>query len=158
MGKVVPDITRIFHDLDGSSLILGDFNLHHQFWGSPVASRASEIFVDWLVDSSFCILNSVAPMHVAPSGICSLIDLSLCSSDLLASTSFQVEDDTYDSDHRPPLQPGITMYKWPLICREVNNTLQHLSEINYDIFYNLVLSTMNKYSFSRHSPAKGILV
>lgn len=127
-GLLVPDIIKVCHeDIDDSALIVEDFNLHHELWGSQVSSPASESFVQWLYDSPFCLINSSVPTHVASVSVCSLIDLSLCSFDFFASTSFQIEDDTYDSDHflnhiqvdiRPPLQPGIILYKWPLISLE----------------------------------------
>lgn len=124
-GLLVPDIIKICHDdIDDPALIVEDFNLHHELWGSQVSSPASEYFVQWLYDSPFCLINSSVPTHVASVRVCFLIDLSLCSFDFFASTSFQNEDDTYNSDHflnpiqvdiRPPLQPRIILYKWPLI-------------------------------------------
>lgn len=65
---------------------MGDFNLHHPLWGAPLATHASECFVEWLANSPHCLLNSVSPTHMAHSGAYSLIDLSLCSADLYAHT------------------------------------------------------------------------
>lgn len=92
-GLVVPDLINISHDLSGPSLILGDFNLCHQLWGSPVASWVSENFVEWLLGSPVCLINFSVSTHVALSGIWSMIDFFLCSSDLFVSMSFQVEHD-----------------------------------------------------------------
>lgn len=123
--------------------------------------------MDWLYDSSFCLINTSVPTQVAPSGVSSLIDLSLCSSDLFASSMFQVEDDTYDIDNFPiiiqvelwpPLLPGSTLYKWPFICWMVNDFLLHSLDLNNNSFLDLVRRAMNKHSLLSKHPAKGLLV
>lgn len=74
------DLLKICCSFHGSSLILGDFNLHCTLIGSTVSSRISERFVDWLLET-FCLGNATVPTHMALNGACSLTDLSICSPD-----------------------------------------------------------------------------
>lgn len=96
--------------------------------------------------------------------VCSLIDLSLCSANLFASTFFQVRKilitvaTSRSVNLRPPLQPGIILYKWPFICQELNATLQCLPNIYYNSFYELVFRAIHTYCSFRNSPSKGLPV
>ena len=65
------------------------------------SSRDSDMFVDWLSLSPFCVINTTSMTHIAPGGTSSLIDLSLCSAELLPKISYTVEDDLWDNDHFP---------------------------------------------------------
>lgn len=145
------------------SFILGDFNLHHPLWGFLVFSRASESFAEWLSESSFCLMNSTMPTYVVPNGGCSQIDLLLCSPDILTSSTIHVEEELYDSDHFPIiisvdlhtlLQPSLTLYKWLLISREMNASIQLISKMGYEAFHKLVLNAMQKHSVIYCRPAK----
>lgn len=98
---VVDDLSNVCHYSAGSSLFFGGYNLHYPLWGVRSATLASECFVGRLSNSPYCLLNSLALTHLARSGACSLTDLSLCSVDLNAHTSLQVEDDLFDNDHFP---------------------------------------------------------
>lgn len=166
-GCVVPDLAKISHSLSGSSFILGDFNLHHPMWDSSVSSRASDLFVDWLSGSSFCIINTTDHMHTAPNGSYSLINMSLCSLDLLVCSILCVDVDLFDRDHfpivisvtiNPPSQSCCSLYNWSLICRDVNNKFHSLTKINFNSFQTLVHSSMANYSTARPNPSKLLLV
>ena len=101
-------------------------------WGLIRSSRDSGMFVEWLTISPFCIINATSMTHIAPGGTSSLIDLSLCSADLLPKISYTGEDDLWDSDHfpmqlalsvtPPDLRPR-TQYRWSSINAEMNQTL-----------------------------------
>lgn len=130
-GLVVAEPMKVYQYLPRWSHILGDFNLHHPTWGYLVSSCANECFVEWLSESSFCLMNSTAPTHVSPNRVCSLIYLSLCSPDLACSSL--VEEDSYDSGYFPiiisvdfhsPVRSCSSLYQWSLICREINSNLQ----------------------------------
>lgn len=69
--------------------------------GAPAASCNSENFVEWLADSLFRLFNTSDPAHVAPNLSCFFnlsFDMLQCFFDCVF---FQVEEDTYDSDHFP---------------------------------------------------------
>ena len=89
------------HSLQGSTLILGDFNLHHPYWGTPAAIRACEVFVECLNISSFSIINTTKKIHKAPNELRTLFDLSICSSAFLPRLHFPLEDVSFGSDNFP---------------------------------------------------------
>lgn len=110
-------------------------------------------------------MNSNAPAHVVPNGISSLIELSICSPNLLASSSLQVEEDLYDSDHFPinisvdfhaPLQPSPTLFNWSHISWEIYSKLQLVSGIDYESFHMTILSVVDKHRVTRSRPTKGL--
>ena len=45
---ITEDLDLASKDLSGSSVVLGDSNLHHLVWGARHSSQNSEAFVDWL--------------------------------------------------------------------------------------------------------------
>lgn len=139
------------------------FILHDPMWGSSVSSSASECFIEWLSESSFCLMNFSALTHVCPNGVCSLIDLLLCSSDLLTCSSVLILAAWYDRDHfqivisvdiHSPVQPGSSLYKWSLICREDHANLQWVSDFDYETFQTLILSAMSENFVFRSRPSK----
>lgn len=153
-GSVMQDLHRLSQSLEGPSLILGDFNLHHPIWGACFSSRFSNDFVDWLGDSNLCLINSADPTHVAPSGCRSLIDLSLCTDVLFPRVSYQVLDDLFDSDHLPVLislaerkdiHEKQKYFRWTRISQEVNDRLKLCEDIKYDDFSQVVRSSMEKH-------------
>lgn len=134
-------------------------------YGVPQWLLVIASFVQWLADSSFCFLNICDQTHVAPSGSCSLSDLLMCSTDFLACVSLQVEDDPYESDHfavsislnfNSPLLPTATHYRWPLICQDINNTLQSCSDMAFSSIR--VQHEKANNSSIQKSTSKGLLV
>ena len=97
-SNINDDLQAYFYSLQGPSLILGDFNLHHQFWGALGATRASEVFPEWLNANCFSIINTTEKVHMALNGLSILLDLSLCSSALFCRFDFRVEN-SFGSDH-----------------------------------------------------------
>jgi len=83
------------------SLIIGDFNAHHQVWGDTRVDRQRDAIVRACDSHNLIILNDGLPTFISSSGHTSTtIDLSIASRDFgLASVStFQ---DLYGSDHFP---------------------------------------------------------
>lgn len=103
------------------------------------------------------------PRMLLPTGYSPWLTCRYLTPDFLASVTFQVEEDLYDSDHFPivtsvdlhsPLQPGPTLFNWPLICREINSNLQLVSGIDYESFHKMVLCAMTNHSVIRSRPSK----
>ena len=163
-GQVSHDLLRVSSSIQGPSFICGDFNSHHPLWGATTASKHSEDFAQWILNSEFCLLNSQTSTHVAPSGKQSIIDLSFCSSDLLTKTNFQVHEDLFDSDHfpilltlaiHPPLQILRPRFHWKNISLDVNNSLEHRSSVTFPGFMHTIRKSMDTHrsytSFARPS-------
>ncbi|GFW98871.1 hypothetical protein TNCV_4654981 [Trichonephila clavipes] len=81
--------------------IFSDFNLNHPMWGSNHTSPYSDIFVEWLTNSNFILLNTDVPTHRSNVGSGALLDFTLCSSNLIGYSNTFVSDSSYNSDHCP---------------------------------------------------------
>ncbi|GFY14050.1 RNA-directed DNA polymerase from mobile element jockey [Trichonephila clavipes] len=98
------NITLLNSFLESSSdpvFIFGDFNLHHPIWSSNHTSPYSEIFVEWLTNSNFILLNTDVLTHRSNVGSGALLDFTLCSSNLIGYSNTFVSDSSYNSDHCP---------------------------------------------------------
>ncbi|GFT87544.1 hypothetical protein TNCV_3759841 [Trichonephila clavipes] len=70
-------------------------------WGSNRASPHSEIFVEWLMNSNFILLDTDVPMHRSNVGSSALMDFTLRSSSFIGYSNAFVLDSSYNSDHCP---------------------------------------------------------
>ena len=96
------DITSLISQLPGNRLVLGDFNAHHQQWGSERSSVRGEQIVDIMLQTNLCLLNDGSATRVDDrTGNASAIDLSLLSPAILPDFSWEVIDDSHGSDHLP---------------------------------------------------------
>ena len=95
-----PPLAHIFDNLNNTSLILGDFNAHHELWYSEGYQdiRGREL-VDAISDKPFGILNEDLPTRIF-NGANTAPDITLVSNQLLASTSWRTEI-ALSSDHLP---------------------------------------------------------
>ena len=157
-------LTEIVKELNGSSIILGDFNLHHPVWGARRSSRNSDVFVEWLTFSSYCIINTTSMTHIAPGGTSSLIDLSLCSADILPKITYTVEDDLWGSDHfRMQLTMSLTspgprprlQHRWSSIIEDVNQALSPVDSTDYGSFLSILQTAMNNHKSRSNCSHKG---
>ena len=153
-GQVSHDLLRISSSVLGPSFICGGFNNHHLLWGVNTTSKHSEDFAQWIINSDFCLFNFSSPIHDAPSGKRSTIDLSFCSSDLLTKMNFQVHDDLFDSDHflilltfaiHPPLQTPRPRFHRKIISLDVNNSLEHCTFITFPVFMLTIRKSMDAH-------------
>ncbi|GBO08670.1 hypothetical protein AVEN_13640-1 [Araneus ventricosus] len=80
---------------------VGDFNIHHQILVSLRTSRSANVVLDWISTHNMFILNTSDPTYFKQGCNPSLLDLSICSPDLLHEIKWTVHNDTFDSDHCP---------------------------------------------------------
>ncbi|ORD93096.1 RTJK, partial [Enterospora canceri] len=96
------DLKSLFHQLPGNKLVLGDFNAHHQQWGSERSSARGEQIVNILLQTNLCLLNNGCATRVDDrTGNATAIDLSLASPNMFSDFSWEVSDDAHGSDHLP---------------------------------------------------------
>ena len=94
--------TSLFDELDGSKVILGDFNAHHLQWGGQSVNNRGEQIVNILMNTNLCLLNDGSATRVDDrTGTASAIDLSITSSDIFSDFAWEVIDDSDGSDHLP---------------------------------------------------------
>ena len=60
-----PPVNKIFQDLDQCSMVLGDFNAHHELWFSPTNDLRGESIADALTNLDFGPANEDLPTRVA---------------------------------------------------------------------------------------------
>ncbi|CAD6216019.1 GSCOCG00011232001-RA-CDS, partial [Cotesia congregata] len=97
------EIQNLLEQLPPPVLITGDFNSHHEQWGSRSNDSRDKIIVNWL-DSreELILLNTGKETHFnSQYGTTSNIDLSITSASIGYKMEWSVADDLYDSDHFP---------------------------------------------------------
>ncbi|GFW17926.1 hypothetical protein TNCV_2231071 [Trichonephila clavipes] len=135
--------------------IFGDFNLHHPMWGSNHTSPYSEIFVEWLTNSNFILLNTDVPTHRSNVGSDALLDFTLCSSNLIvySNTFMCVSDSSYNSDHCPvitdfnfhnPIKRTINKVDWRSVTERVKLTAFGIDDRNHSDNIAKIISNNNQ--------------
>jgi hypothetical protein len=87
------------------TLIVGDFNAHHEWWEGPEsnADTAGRLLSDAILQSNLCLLNDGTPTRL-PDRITdkpTAIDITLASPDIYSRINWIVETDPLGSDHLP---------------------------------------------------------
>lgn len=112
------DWNKIFNLLDGTGLIGGDFNAHHNAWGSYKINPKGAQILDTLEDNDLVLLNTGEPTRITRNGNKSAVDLTFSSPNIAIHCSWNILEDVMGSDH------------FPLII-EVNNSLNYHCEESY---------------------------
>lgn len=96
------DWENLFASFSTPAIIGGDFNAHHNLWGSTYENCTGRRLVEALDDSNYVVLNDGSPTRLtAPNAPPSPVDLTFVSSDLYTVCSWKVSSDTLGSDHFP---------------------------------------------------------
>lgn len=97
-----PDLEALVTQIPEPCFILGDFNAHGQQWGGQFDDRRAQILSKVFDDNDLVTLNTGEPTRIAcPPIASSALDISVCSSQLGLSCTWQVTDDPHGSDHLP---------------------------------------------------------
>ncbi|GBM87343.1 hypothetical protein AVEN_133991-1 [Araneus ventricosus] len=94
-------LENLYASLSPPFIIMGDFNIRHPILGSLRTSRSAHAVLDWISAHNMCILNTSDPTYFKQGCHPSLLDLSICSPDLLYEIQWAIHNDTFDSDHCP---------------------------------------------------------
>nr|CAI5825473.1 unnamed protein product [Callosobruchus analis] len=97
------DYINIFSQLRHDCLIGGDFNAHHEVWGSPMCSRDGSILIEALdTFQDLIIVNDGSATRInMPGQNKSAVDVTIMSAGFASSYSWCPLSDTYGSDHFP---------------------------------------------------------
>ena len=95
-----PPINNIFSGLNETSLILGDFNAHHELWYSEDSpdTRGRDI-VDTFTNTNFGVINEDQPTRISNNSS-TAPDISFASANLIPCTTWKAEH-KMKSDHLP---------------------------------------------------------
>ncbi|XP_055944481.1 uncharacterized protein LOC129975443 [Argiope bruennichi] len=96
------ELNNLISQLPSPFIILGDFNGHSPFWGSPDSNPRGLQIEQLLTDHNLCLLNSDEKTHFhLPTRTFHSVDLAVCSPSLLPFFNLTVDNDLYNSDHFP---------------------------------------------------------
>src|SRR5436190_2167895 len=96
------EVEELFQQLPRPFLLVGDFNAHHNSWGSTSCSPRGNMLTRVFDNLNVNILNDGSNTYLCPrTNNWSAIDLSICSPVLAPSLLWEVLPDLYGSDHAP---------------------------------------------------------
>lgn len=97
------DYINVFNQIPHLMVVGGDFNAHHYIWGSSSSNPDGIILTDALEHfANLVVANTGAATRISPPGKnIFAVDLTLLTSELAESCSWEVAPDTYGSDHFP---------------------------------------------------------
>ena len=166
------DLEDLINQLVPPFLVVGDLNAHNTLWGCSRTNNKGQIIEKLLNENSICILNDDKPTYYnLHNNATSIIDLGLCSSNVLTDFKWEVLRDLHGSDHFPiiiklnepkqvPTIPrwNIDKANW-ISYREECSKIQEIANIEnnleaYKSLEKVILSAASK-SIPSTNPMKG---
>ena len=98
-------LQNLINQLPKPFLLLGDFNAHHPMWYDPRDTDSrGRMIVDLIAQNDIALLDKNKMTHMwKVDKSFSHVDLSICSTELLAWFQWEVHEETLNSDHFPIL-------------------------------------------------------
>ena len=125
------------------TLILGDFNAHHPSWYSRTTDTRGKRMDDSINGSDYGILNWDSPTRVPQNTESSLPEVSLASTSLITSCSWQTLS-TFSSDHLPI---PIRLQMKTTSTSGLRRTYVNLKKADWDRYRQEVETALNMCSF-----------
>ncbi|GBL75210.1 RNA-directed DNA polymerase from mobile element jockey [Araneus ventricosus] len=120
----------------------GDFNIHHPALGSSHTSTDAVSVLDWIGIRHMCVLNMNRFTRYQGTHVPSLLDLTICSADIVNNISLEVSHDMYDSDHCPIL---LSLYNFGIkskVTRKFINWGQFSERVNENLRKTDIISSI----------------
>ncbi|GBN89193.1 hypothetical protein AVEN_77724-1 [Araneus ventricosus] len=168
-SPIVGDDQRTLADLNHQ----GNFNIHHPALGSSHTSTDAISVLDWIGIRHTCVLNLNRFTRYQGTHAPCLLDLSICSAEIVNNISLEVSHDMYDSDHCPILLSLLNFgikskvtrkyINWSQFSERINDNLcgtDNLSSIEDLTHFFKISAGSSSYSFTRSthsSPHGGML-
>lgn len=85
------------------SIIVGDFNAHNVLWGSADVSARGRVVEDFLDRTNMMVANNGKHTRIpyCEGQRFTTVDLCICDTHILPVLSWDVDDDSHNSDHLP---------------------------------------------------------
>ena len=100
----IEDFEHVVSQLPKPYILLGDFNAHNRLWGSLNNNNEGQVIEELIDKQNLCLLNDGQPtFYSAAAGSKTHIDLTMCTPSIFTDFSWEVTNDTQDSDHFPIL-------------------------------------------------------
>ena len=107
MNYNITNLLNSIKNINGPSLIVGDFNAHSPTWDnkSETADIKGTTIEKFLMEEDYVCLNNAenSTYYSSAYNTFSSIDLSICSASIAEKFNWKVLDDHYSSDHMPIL-------------------------------------------------------
>lgn len=75
-------LNTLFRNLSAPFVVCGDFNAHSPSWGSQRICSRGRLLEEIIERNNLCVLNDGTPTYLRGVGYSSVLDLTLCSSDI----------------------------------------------------------------------------
>ena len=111
-------LIRIIQQLPTPFILLGDFNAHHENWGTAPADARGRIISTIINNMQLNCLNDGSPTHESGTSI----DLTICNPNITPILTWTVLDSLLSSDHHPIMISTIN---------QNNNDVQQRPRYNY---------------------------
>ena len=112
------NLVNLIDQLETPFIILGDLNAHGTLWHCNSTNAKGRIIERILDDHNISLLNDDSPTHyTSHTNTTSIIDLGLCSSDILPDFQWNVLQELHGSDHFPIVIELNTQCKTPTLAR-----------------------------------------
>ncbi|KAG5894563.1 hypothetical protein JTB14_021545 [Gonioctena quinquepunctata] len=172
----ITDWINLFSQFSAPIIIGGDMNAHNAAWGSHKNDNYGQQIISALSGLDLIILNNGAPTCLNRPGINhSIIDISLCSPDIVNKLSWSINPDTLGSNHFPIMMKfenalktdnlihprskwNVNKANWNLYSESIETMFENLPEFS-DINekYNYLLQKINEaasHSIPKFKPFK----
>ena len=95
-------LSDIWNRINRPIILCGDFNSHHEMWGSDYCDKNGKEIVSFLSENDAVVLNNGDPTRLDPhTGTLSCLDLTIVSRRLAVKSKWSVISDRFGSDHFP---------------------------------------------------------
>ena len=158
------DWAHIFNQTSSPCVIGGDFNAHNGTWGSSKNDNTGSQILNSADDLGLVILNNGSSTRLErPRQQKSVVDISLCSSDIASKMTWTIGTDTLGSDHFPIVMNLLTnnffmnekilpkskwnidKADWTLYTASIKEDFENLPSMNNtQEKYNFLLEAINK--------------
>lgn len=129
-------------------LICGDFNAHHQAWGSLISSRRGNLIYDTINSQGLSVLNTGEATHLGrPNCPNSAIDISFSSPNLSWLSTWHTMAEPHGSDHFPiiiSLNPDNRIHHNPQNSQIASTSLIqfNLNKADWNLFSQIIRNNM----------------
>lgn len=130
--NIIDSILKLVNSSD--AIIAGDFNGHHFTWGSNSTDHSGNLIYSSLSSTNLCVLNNSSPTRInRPPHKHSVIDISIVSSNLFWSSTWETLEDPHGSDHIP-IKISIPIHNLASNVHDITYNGINVNAINWTLF------------------------